>query len=82
MKDKIIIKGDKHTVDRFLHALHLSLSNPLIFETTSYNTSCKGGFTGFYRGIEIYVEYDETDINNDAVAGIDNHIKAITDYSR
>lgn len=68
MKDKITIKGNKHTVERFLYALHLSLSNPLIFETTSYNTLCKDGFTGFYRGIEIYVEYDETDIDNDAVA--------------
>ena len=66
MKDKIIIKGNKHAVDRFLYALCPFPGGPLIFEdapTISYNDLYKDRFIGFFHGTEIYVEYDETNID-------------------
>lgn len=67
MKDNIVIKGNKRTVDRFLYSIwsyhHLSEIEPFDIAVPS-EIDFKSGFAGYYRGTEITVEYTDPDIDN------------------
>lgn len=67
MKDNIVIKGNKRTVDSFLYSIwsyyHLSEIKPFYIAVPS-EFDFKSALAGYYRGTEITVEYTDPDVDN------------------